>query len=285
MTYTPKEIAEFYGIKYSEINKGIKNLRKLIDTKQIMTSYNIPPNQFIKRYCNKLKMLNIHSDEAVRISNNVEKLNIATEHNPYSLAAASILFVAEIYKLKYINKKKLASEFDISDVTISKTYKKIESHKDIILDDEKVKQIQQEIETQYCISNDDIPEDIKQEMQKYGILFDTQSKNVIKHNTSDEYDSNSKDENEDDEDDENEDDENEDDENEDDENEDDENEDDENEDDENEDDENEDDENEDEDNKDKNVDEDDIEKEYMKVLELEKKMKKKELFIERALIL
>jgi transcription initiation factor TFIIIB Brf1 subunit/transcription initiation factor TFIIB len=168
-TYTAKEIAEYFGITYAEINKGLKKLRNLINLKQTLHNEFGTPNQFIKRYCNNLKMLNAYSDEAINISSNIEKLNIATEHNPYSIAAACILLIAELHKLKHITKKKLAAEFGISDVTINKTYKKIESYIDIIFDANKVEKIYKENE---MISKEDdvIPDEIKERMKLFGII-------------------------------------------------------------------------------------------------------------------
>lgn len=167
MAYTSKEIAEFYGISYSEINNGIKTLRELIDTQKILrNNSNCNQNQFIKRYCDNLKMFNIHSDEAIRIANNVEKLGIATEHNSYSHAAACILFVIELYDLKYISKKTLATEFGISEATLTKTYKKIEQYKNIIVDNDKVDKAKENMEK---TSMEKMPDSMMEKMKKFDI--------------------------------------------------------------------------------------------------------------------
>src|SRR5439155_1252199 len=98
-----------------------------------------------------------------------ERLNIATEHNPYSIAAACILLVVETRKIKHITKKKLAEEFNISDATINKTYKKIEEYKNIIFDDKKVDEACKKSDNQNIVS-DDIPDEIKEKMKLFGIL-------------------------------------------------------------------------------------------------------------------
>ena len=167
MIYTPKEIAEFYEIKYAEINKGIKKLRTLINIQLIVpTNVTGEQNKFIRHFCDNLKIMNIHTDEIIKVANNIEKLNIGTDHNQYSLAAACILLVAEKCHLKYITKKKLAAEFGISDVTINKTYKKIESHKNIIFDEKKVEKMYNEISK--AVIN--IPDDVKTKMIELGII-------------------------------------------------------------------------------------------------------------------
>lgn len=169
-TYTPKEIADFYSIKQCEINKGIKNLRKLIDV-NIMTKNNISlPSQFIKRYCDNLQMKNCYADEAINVASNIEKLNIASDNNPFSLAATCILLVAENNKLKNITRKKLASEFDISDVTINKTYKKIEVYKDIIFDKKRTDNISKNITNDDYGERDEIPAAVLEKMKHYGIV-------------------------------------------------------------------------------------------------------------------
>ena len=167
MTYTPKEIADMYDITYSEINKGIKNLRKLIsENKNTKNSLN-HPSQFIKRYCNTLKILSCHTDEAIKVAINVEKLNVGTEHNPYSLAAACILIVAEKNKLRQITRKKLAAEFEISDVTINKTFKKIEAFKNIIFDKHKT-ELYSKNDTKED-DDDEIPQLVLEKMKEFGI--------------------------------------------------------------------------------------------------------------------
>ena len=64
MIYTPKEIAEFYEIKYAEINKGIKKLRTLINIQLIVpTNVTGELNKFIRHFCDNLKIMNIHTDD------------------------------------------------------------------------------------------------------------------------------------------------------------------------------------------------------------------------------
>ena len=70
-------------------------------------------------------------DIAIDISNNIHKLEIVSTHEPQSVSAGCILLVSNIYKLK-INRKKIAEIFDISDVTISKTYRRINQFQKII---------------------------------------------------------------------------------------------------------------------------------------------------------
>ena len=58
------------------------------------------------------------------ISNYINKLDLASTHEPPSVAAGCILLVVNMYSLP-INKKQISEVFSISDVTISKTYRRI----------------------------------------------------------------------------------------------------------------------------------------------------------------
>lgn len=174
MTYTAKEIAEYYGITLYQINKGIKNLRKLLIDKEKLKSDVSLPSQFIRRYCNNLQILTKHTDEAIKIATIVENMDIASEHNSYSLAAACILLVSDIYKLKHVTRKKLAAEFDISDVTINKTFKKIEIVKDIYLNNE---QVEKKDNTE-IISDNDIPDEIVEKMKLFGVITPDEPHNI-----------------------------------------------------------------------------------------------------------
>ena len=70
----PKEIAKLYDIKLSELNTGIKNVRKLINTDEIINHNMCSPIHFIKRFCNNLNILTCNVEKIINVTNNVEKL-------------------------------------------------------------------------------------------------------------------------------------------------------------------------------------------------------------------
>jgi len=175
-TYTTKEIAKMYGIEeHSEINKSSRYLRKMlkINKKDNVIS---KPTQFIKRFCVALKIKNCYIIDATRIASNIEKLNLASEHNPISLAAASIFMMADMKGMKYITKRKLERTFGITDVTINKTYKKISKYKDILINDEKTNEIAKKINE--TINNNIIPPEILEKMKQFGIIPEITNNNV-----------------------------------------------------------------------------------------------------------
>ncbi len=133
---SPKEIADIFDLELKQVNKGCRKFLDLMNIDILM--YKIRCSQstdFIERYCKKLKIKKEFIDCATRISTNIHKLDIASTHQPPSVAAGSILLMANLYELD-ISKKSVSEIFDISDVTIAKTYRKIFPYHKIITNDE-----------------------------------------------------------------------------------------------------------------------------------------------------
>lgn len=123
---SPKEIAELFGLKYTEITKGCKIFQKLAKLKNMeLRSNSTKPEHFILRFCDELKIKSEYTEQAIQISNNVQKLQIAAVHTPLSLATGSIYLMIQINNLA-IHKKVIADKFNVSQVTIAKAYKKLE---------------------------------------------------------------------------------------------------------------------------------------------------------------
>lgn len=142
-THSTKEIARYFNIDERDVNKGLRSLLSIMndDTmiKDIGTS---KVGHFIKRKCDELEIKNKYTEVAIIIGNNIDRLNIASNHTTFSLAAASILLMAHIYGLKHITKKRLSLSFhNLSDVTIGKTYKQIKDYKSVLIDNKKVSDI------------------------------------------------------------------------------------------------------------------------------------------------
>jgi transcription initiation factor TFIIB len=141
ITHTTKEIAKMFWIEDKAMNNGRKNLKHMLHHKKHIFTGNDSTvalnnaHQFVKRYCKELKIKDIYIEQAVIIAKNTEKLNIASVHTPFSIAAASILLMSEINNLLVLTKKTISNKFDISEITITKAYKKMQEYRDIILDD------------------------------------------------------------------------------------------------------------------------------------------------------
>lgn len=135
-TRSPKEIAELFGLKYTEITKGCKIFQRLAKSKNIDYKLNATkPEHFIIRFCDELKIKKEYMVQSIQISNNVEKLQIASVHTPLSLATGSIYLMICLNKLD-IQKKVIAEKFNVSQVTIAKAFKKLEPFINLLTNDE-----------------------------------------------------------------------------------------------------------------------------------------------------
>ena len=134
-----KQIAEFFNIDEKKITKGNKQYDKIMKN----TDDDISLDQFttdsaedyIRSTSQKLKIKKEEVELAVKIANNCCRMKLASDHNPQSIAAGSLLAMIHYLNLN-IDKKKIVNLFETSDVTISKIYNKLEPIIDALVDDE-----------------------------------------------------------------------------------------------------------------------------------------------------
>ncbi|AYV78736.1 MAG: transcription initiation factor IIB [Edafosvirus sp.] len=138
-TRSPKEIADIFEMKYTEITKGCKTFLKLMKIRKkgkfdlnMNSSF---PEHFVTRFCKELKIKKLFMDQALQITKNIQKLNIASVHTPLAVATGSILLMADLNNLSVLTKRKIAQQFNVSEVTIAKAYKKILPYKNALIDD------------------------------------------------------------------------------------------------------------------------------------------------------
>tara|TARA_E500000178_G_C17025697_1_gene757874 strand:+ start:2230 stop:3516 length:1287 start_codon:yes stop_codon:yes gene_type:complete len=130
---SPKEIADIYDLEIKNVNKGCRKFLELIDIESLNTEFNSSRSfDFIARFASKLNLSPEYIKIAKDISTNIHKLDIASTHEPPSVAAGCILMVAVVYRLD-ITKKQISDVFKISDVTISKTYRRIYPFHNIVM--------------------------------------------------------------------------------------------------------------------------------------------------------
>jgi len=131
-----KEIATIFGIKLTQVTKGCRKFLELNNYQsKTYTLHSSHAHDFIDRFGYKLKLKKNHIDIAIRIAENINKLDIASDHQPTSMAAGSILLTSYIYDLN-IPKKEISEVFNISEVTITKAFKKIFPYKKILISNE-----------------------------------------------------------------------------------------------------------------------------------------------------
>lgn len=164
-----KDIAEHFGLTIKELNKGIRSLLKLLGIKNMPVQINvIGSEEYVKKYCNEMNIKDEYTNQAIKIAHNIDKLNIITEHTQFSIAATSVLIMAELNSITSMTKKSLKNMFGVSNVTISKAYKKLEKIKHILIDDGKINKLVDKLNK----LNDEtrLSEDIKLRMAKFGVV-------------------------------------------------------------------------------------------------------------------
>jgi transcription initiation factor TFIIB len=149
-TRSTKEISSYFGICEHDVSRGQRSLLEILSDDQItgdVGTSNVL--HFIGRKCDEMHIPRKYAEKAITIAKNIEKLNMISNHTTYSIAAASILLMAELCELKMITKKKISQAFhNLSDVTIGKTYNQLKNFKHTLIDDEIVNRIAIEIARQ-----------------------------------------------------------------------------------------------------------------------------------------
>ena len=132
-TRSPKEIADIYDLEIKHVNRGCRKFCDIIDANTLF--YQIKSSQssdFIERFAKKLNIDKQYINISKDVSNNIHKLDLASTHEPPSVAAGCILLVTQYYNIQ-LSKKQISDIFGISDVTISKTFRKIWPYHKIVL--------------------------------------------------------------------------------------------------------------------------------------------------------
>ena len=132
-TRSPKEIADIYDLEIKHVNRGCRKFCDIIDSNTLF--FQIKSSQssdFIERFAKKLNIDKQYITIAKDVSNNIHKLDLASTHEPPSVAAGCILLVTNFYNIQ-LSKKQISDIFGISDVTISKTFRKIWPYHKIVL--------------------------------------------------------------------------------------------------------------------------------------------------------
>lgn len=130
---TPDEIADIFCLDVKKINEGIRKYRE-------MTNYEVEhdefkmmyPEHYILRLGKKMGLKQAYVNLAVKISKNIQRLGISSNHKETSVAICSIYAVIEMYGLP-ITKRQLAHEYGVSEVTINKTYSEIKKFGKILM--------------------------------------------------------------------------------------------------------------------------------------------------------
>ena len=136
---TAKEIATIFYLDNTSATRGCKNALSIINeiehnmhNNDKITLSKTTPISFIERYCSKLSINNELTNVCKFIAIRIEKNNLIPENTPHSIAAGIVYFIAQVCNLN-ISKKSINLVSEISEVTINKCFKKLESIKDMLI--------------------------------------------------------------------------------------------------------------------------------------------------------
>lgn len=126
-TRSTKEIAKLFKISIKKMTIGCKEFNEKMYNKNKNFVNNIKPTKstdYITRYCMLLKLKPTYIVKVEHIVNIANLIGILIQNTPQSIAVGCIFIVSEQFNLGF-TKKILHSICDISEVTISKTYKEL----------------------------------------------------------------------------------------------------------------------------------------------------------------
>lgn len=133
-----KEISKMFGIKIKKMTSGCKQFNEMMyyhNNDYLANSKLVTPEDYIERYSNLLKIDKKYKEKINYVANMAYNLGLVRENTPSSIAVSSIYLVAQEYGLK-ISKKKIAEVCEISEVTISKAYKKMQKFKKFLISED-----------------------------------------------------------------------------------------------------------------------------------------------------
>jgi transcription initiation factor TFIIB len=128
-----KEIAKIFNLKTKTMTKGCKKFQDIIKLNMESTC----ADDFIQRFCSKLGLNTEIRELCKTIVTKADELCIVSENTPPSISAGSIYLCNVICALG-ISKKDMATACELSQVTLSKCYKKLYEHRRLLFTSEAV---------------------------------------------------------------------------------------------------------------------------------------------------
>lgn len=136
---TAHEIAEIFHLDKTSATTGcsmavniLNNIERNLMPSQQSNLISTKPIDFIQRFCSKLNINAELTNFASFICKIVEKDNIINDNAPNSIAAGIIYFISKVCSLN-ISKLDVKTICGVSEVTINKCYKKLESLQDTLV--------------------------------------------------------------------------------------------------------------------------------------------------------
>jgi len=136
---TSKEIATIFNLDNTSATRGCKNAMSIINNLEHSMNNNektnlcnITPLTFIDRYCSRLNINTELTKVCKFIAIRIQKNGLIPENTPHSIAAGIIYFVSNKCNIN-VTKKEVNNISEISEVTINKCYKKLDTMKEHLI--------------------------------------------------------------------------------------------------------------------------------------------------------
>ena len=126
------EIASLFKLQIPVMTRGCKKFQEImqlnkVDISRIHNTNTITLDDFIDRFCSKLNMSKDDVTNIKHISYLCQVYNLVNDNTPPSMAAGCIYLYIKQGGFE-INKKEISEISKISEVTINKCFKKLETH-------------------------------------------------------------------------------------------------------------------------------------------------------------
>lgn len=124
----PKEMATLFELEMSQMTRGCKRFLAMVDLSSLVK--NTEKNEaydYVHNLCHRLNLDTKFKEKSLEVIANIQKLQLATNHQPPAVAASTILLVMELFGEKPTKhaRTELSSMYKVSEVTINKTYKEL----------------------------------------------------------------------------------------------------------------------------------------------------------------
>lgn len=126
---SPKEVAKMFRIDPNILTKGNARFQTLLQIN--VESSN--PDDYISRFGSKLKMEYQDIMRCKQLAAKLNDLEIVSENAPTSVAAGAIYYYCMVHELDF-SKKMIADVCEVSEVTITKCFKRLQKFSDLIDD-------------------------------------------------------------------------------------------------------------------------------------------------------
>tara|TARA_B100000963_G_scaffold239550_1_gene209545 strand:- start:1171 stop:2145 length:975 start_codon:yes stop_codon:yes gene_type:complete len=133
---SPNEISQMFDIESKIMTKGCKNYTEIMrmskgNKNRITDLKSINLDDFIERFAYNLKFSETEIQVIMRLSSVSQDLGLISDNTPASMAAGCIYLFSK-YRQNSLTKKEISDVCKISEVTINKCMKKLESNKDMM---------------------------------------------------------------------------------------------------------------------------------------------------------